>query len=329
MSPEQSERRLTVGVIAISTIVFVSLAAVARIPMAVVPAFIPAYEAALIICDLITCILLFGQFAQRRSQGLLVLACGYLFNGLIIIPHALSYPGVFAEGGLLGAGPQTTAWLYVFWHGGFPLFVMAYAKFENGPLSLRPLCSVNPVGAAMAVAALAGAIALLVTVGQGILPVLMDGNHYRPSLTVAVSTVLALSLAALVVLWRKRPTSVLDLWLMAVMSAWLCDVGLSAVFNGARYDLGFYAGRIYGLLAASFVLAVVLLETSGLYSRLAKDKAKVEEQARQLEHSNEILNTTLFSLLDALSDSIVTIDGQGIIQTVNPAFTRLFGRSSE
>jgi two-component system sensor histidine kinase/response regulator len=104
----------------------------------------------------------------------------------------------------------------------------------------------------------------------------MDGNHYRPALTVAVSTVLALTFVALLVLWRKRKASVLDLWLMAVMSAWLCDIGLSAVLNSARYDLGFYAGRIYGLLSASFVLAVLLLETSGLYSRMniARDAAK-------------------------------------------------------
>ena len=37
------------------------------------------------------------------------------------------FPGVFAPAGLLDAGPQTTAWLYMFWHGGFPLFVIAYA----------------------------------------------------------------------------------------------------------------------------------------------------------------------------------------------------------
>ena len=39
----------------------------------------------------------------------------------------LSFPGLFAEGGLLGAGPQTTAWIYMFWHGGFPLLVIGYA----------------------------------------------------------------------------------------------------------------------------------------------------------------------------------------------------------
>ena len=46
---------------------------------------------------------------------------------MLILIHALTFPGVFAPGGLLGAGPQTTAWLYVFWHGGFALGVLLYA----------------------------------------------------------------------------------------------------------------------------------------------------------------------------------------------------------
>src|SRR5262249_27768888 len=50
-----------------------------------------------------------------------------------------------------------------------------------------------------------------------------------------------------------------------------------------RFDLGFYAGRIYGLLAASFVLVVLLLETSGLYSRVARAKVRLEAETQRLE----------------------------------------------
>jgi hypothetical protein len=44
--------------------------------------------------------------------------------------HALSFPGLFSPRGLLGAGPQTTAWLYMFWHGGF-LLAAAYSIAER------------------------------------------------------------------------------------------------------------------------------------------------------------------------------------------------------
>jgi signal transduction histidine kinase/CheY-like chemotaxis protein len=55
------------------------------------------------------------------------------------------------------------------------------------------------------------------------------------------------------------------------------------VIGSSRYDLGWYAGRSYGLLAASFVLVALLLETNGLHIRLAKAKGQIEEHAKQLE----------------------------------------------
>src|SRR5439155_23509473 len=95
-----------------------------------------------------------------------------------------------------------------------------------------------------------------------------------------VSSVWALSLLAVVVLWRRRPHSVLDLWLMVVMSVWLFDIALAAVLNAGRFDLGFYAGRIYGLLAASFVLMVLLIENGTLYCRHGDAILELDRQKR-------------------------------------------------
>ena len=58
---------------------------------------------------------------------MLLLAGGFLFDALIVIPHALTFPGAFAPAGLLGAGLQTTAWLFIFWHFGLPAAVIGYA----------------------------------------------------------------------------------------------------------------------------------------------------------------------------------------------------------
>ena len=129
--PGQRERIVAFSVIAISILTMVAVTPFARTPLAEIKPFIPAYQAALTINDLITAVLLFGQFARLRSRAMLVLACGYVFNTLIIMPHTLSFPGLFAPAGLLGSGPQTTAWLYSFWHGGFAAFVLAYAVVER------------------------------------------------------------------------------------------------------------------------------------------------------------------------------------------------------
>jgi hypothetical protein len=113
--PGRRENAVAIALVVTSAVALALLAPFARIPLRPVDAFIPAYEASLAIVDLVTAALLFGQFSRTQSFAWLVLACGYLFNALIIIPHALTFPGVFAPGGLLGAGPQTAAWLYCFW----------------------------------------------------------------------------------------------------------------------------------------------------------------------------------------------------------------------
>ena len=281
------ERRFALAVVVLSALIFLSAIPFVRVPLAKVPAFIPCYESAQAINDLITAVLLFGQFIRLRSRALLALASGYLFDALIIIPHALTFPGVFSATGLLGAGDQTTAWLYVFWHGGFPLFVLAYALLRDHEPMRDPLRGSGTVAMALAIVFVGTtvcAFTLLATAGMDLLPIIMRGSDYSLLVTTGVSPVVwILSVIALIALWRHRQPSVLDLWLMVVMCAWLYDVALSAVIGSTRYDLGFYVGRSYGLLAASFVLTVLLLDTSRLHARLADAQAQLADRARNLE----------------------------------------------
>src|SRR5258708_8591545 len=178
------ERRLVAAALAISVLVFCGLVPFAQIKLAPQPAFIPAYDAALALTDLITAVLLFGHAAHLRSPSLIVLGAGYLFNALIAVSHALSFPRLLVEGGLLGAGPQTTAWLYFFWHGGFALFVLAYALQRRA--DTRPI---TPGYAGYAILAavvgsrlLVWALTMLATIGHDLLPAVMQGNGYTPAI---------------------------------------------------------------------------------------------------------------------------------------------------
>jgi PAS domain S-box-containing protein len=282
----RSAKRLALAVVVASAMGFAIALPFVRIQLPQVSAFIPSYESALVISDLVTAILLFGQFSQMRSWALLSLASGYLFDALIIIPHALTFPGVFSATGLLGAGNQSTAWLYIFWHGGFPLFVLAYAllqgRGENGRVPAR-IASMIILSAVISVAAIVCVCTLLATWGMSYLPVIIQGaGDYSRLVTTGTSpTILTLCLLALIALARQRKASVLDLWLMVVMCVWLFDVGLSAVLGSSRYDLGWYAGRSYGLLAANFVLAVLLLETNRLHEGLAITKTQLADALKK------------------------------------------------
>src|SRR5262249_22613271 len=150
------------------TILFIAAVPFAKVQLQTVGAFIPIYETALIILDLITAVLLFGQFAFLRSRAILVLACGYLFTSTITISHALSFPGLFAPQGLLGSGPQTTVWLYVFWRVGFAMFVLAFALLKDertGPFAPRRSARVIIASSACLVLVATGLLTFLATAG--------------------------------------------------------------------------------------------------------------------------------------------------------------------
>ena len=63
------------------------------------------------------------------------------------------------------------------------------------------------------------------------------------------------------------------------------------MLNAGRFDFGFYAGRIYGLAAASFVLVVLLLETIALYR--AARPVLARPSGREREHRLDELRSEL------------------------------------
>jgi hypothetical protein len=75
--------------------------------------------------------------------------------------------------------------------------------------------------------------------------------------------------------WRRKPESVLDLWLSVVIVLSLLAALQSSLFNAGRFDFGFYSGRLFGLAAASFVLINLLIENGRLYAKLAAGQAEL------------------------------------------------------
>ncbi len=75
-------RRMAGAAIFVSLLIFLAIAPFARVALPQVGAFIPIYQTALVTNDLITAVLLLGQYSFLRSRALLLLGTGYLLAPL-------------------------------------------------------------------------------------------------------------------------------------------------------------------------------------------------------------------------------------------------------
>lgn len=276
-----SDTRLALLIIACLAIATLASAPFSGVLLEGSEPLLPAYAASLFINELITFTLLAGIYAVERSRAVLILASGYLFASLTVIPWILSFPGVFAIIGL-DAGLQGTAVIAALRRIGMPVFVLAYALLRDRPSTPSGLA---PRGIITTLILTGGSVAVmtwLVLAGREILPPLMRDTRNVAALWQVVP-VLALLLyaATLLALWRKRPT-ILDLWLMVVIVTLAVElVMLSYISSGVRLSLGWWVGRLCGLVSGSTILVILLSATTGLYARLAG--ALVEERRARVD----------------------------------------------
>src|ERR1700688_549751 len=273
LSPSRAQKRLALAVVLVLLVVlFIIEGPLSTTQAGRIDAFVPAYATAMFVNDSITAVLLFAQFSILRSPALLAISSGYLFTALILIPWTLTFPGIFTPGGLLGAGlQQSTHWLYILWHAGFPMWVIAYALLKDADPAKR--LWQGSVGAAIlssiaVTTAVVCAATFLVTAGDAQMPrIALDAVRFSPLWFYAAGGLALLSVLALVVLWIRR-RSVLDLWLMVVMCAYLTEFCLITFPVPVRFSVGWYAARFCGFLSGSLVLFVLLFEITTLYARL-------------------------------------------------------------
>jgi len=279
--PTARQNRIALGAVVLIFFTVATVAPFASVTLPVFAAFIPFLNATILVTDLITAILLFAQFSISRSRALLVLAGGYLFTALIVIPHALTFPGAFTPAGILGAGLQTTAWLYIFWHFGFPAALFVYALLKQDSSGIRGSIR-SAIGWCVAITVgIVFTLTGIAIAGEPYLPRFFSSARELTTLGKFVPSVdLLLCALSLALLWVRR-RSILDLWLMVVLCAMVGELALTVV----RFSLGFYVSRMLSIATSTIVLVILLAETTGLYTRLAGANAKLRR-----ERDNRLMN---------------------------------------
>ncbi len=293
--PSDQQERLALVVVVLLVLAYFAAAPFWSIHLAPLNSFIPVVDTILFLTDTTTAALLFAQFAVGRSRALLALASGYLFTGLLIVPHGLTFPGAFTPTGLLGANLQSTVYLYIIWHLGLPSAAIAYALLRNADIE-QPVSSGSARVPIIKRIAIVGftvcALVWLVTGGENWLPtVMIDAMHSNTSWHYTAPFLIALSTASIVLVWHRR-RSVLDLWLSVVLCAWLIETVLLST-TAYRFSLVWYAGRSYGLLSGVFVLLVLLSQTTTVHAKLARSVLDLRRHKAALEQSEARLQEAL------------------------------------
>jgi hypothetical protein len=91
LSPSLAQRRLALAVVLALVVAFgITAGPLSTVQPGRIDAFVPAYATAIFATDLITAVLLFAQFSILRSRALLLIASGYLYTAMIVIPWMLT-----------------------------------------------------------------------------------------------------------------------------------------------------------------------------------------------------------------------------------------------
>lgn len=269
----------------------------------VFPGFLLIDQTALFMAYVLGAWVLYAQFRRGRSLNLLLAATASLFTAGMIALQCASFPGVFAPGAtrLLGSGPNTTTWLWTFWHAGPAVLGLAYAAtVRRGRGS-----SFAPGRTALAIAvSIAGALAL--TVGFGMfstlllpwLPVQTDGDDYTLFVTSGVGPALVVfTMASLAAMWwaTRGGRTVLSVWIIAslvilTLDSIITQAGLS------RGSVGWQSGRVGALASALAALAAYLHEVNATHVRAeaiaASELQRTELALRQAQRMEAVGHLT-------------------------------------
>ncbi|TMJ13443.1 MAG: hypothetical protein E6G94_11840 [Alphaproteobacteria bacterium] len=301
MPLERRQVRTGIAIVGVLLTAFFLILPWRAIPLPEVGAFVPMVDSIMLVSDVIAATLLYSQSSVFRSRALTVLASGYVFAALLLIPHALSFPGAFAPKGLLGAGINTTAWIATLQRLAFPAVIISYVVLRRIDAASPPDPNSEPriVASALVAASLALGVALLTTRGHDLLPAFYvnraDLSYFNAVAYQTVSFVLLST--AFVMLFRSR-RSVLDVWLLVALSSWMIQSVLIMLLH-RRFTVGFYSLFVMLVVSHLVVQLALIAESNRLYGKLARATAE-----RDRERDSRLMS------MDALTAAIAHEVGQ-------------------
>lgn len=283
----------------------------ARIQWIELMPFLPSYITWIILTETFTAYLLWSQARLKRSGTLLLLTLTYLTSVLLSISHILTFPGVFSNGGLFHANPQSSVWLWVFWHTSFPVGALLYVLLHKPLSRFKPNKKQFDQATGVFVLIVVAVVAVLSYVAiqsPSILPVIIEKNNYMKLVTSGIGPIVwVISLFAFVVVARVLgKKSTIGKWLTVALLAALVDVSIT-LFSGNRFSVGWYFARVNSVISSGVVLVAIFFE----FQVLSKNLLVSEQRFR--------------SLFEHHSDAVYLFDQKGNFIDANSSCERISG----
>jgi len=237
--------------------------------------FMPALVSVVACFDLMSVYLLVGEHRDQGDRRMLMMAGAYTWSLVVMGGYALAFPGAIFVDPPLALSPSVAPYLYIAWHGGFPVLLgVAWLPWPRRLLVSPPVARRRTVAAftlAGAVASGGLVVAFFVAFAHR-LPVLIVGLDLSGLTRVTAPVTIPLVLLALIgTIFGTRRRTGPERWSSIAILVCLCDLVLT-YYSGIRFSLGWYAGRSLTLLAAGVVLVAML-------ARFRKLKMQAEHDA--------------------------------------------------
>jgi signal transduction histidine kinase len=274
----------------------------AHIRLAPVYAFAPIVAAIEVVSYLLTATLLFASYSVRMVPALVALGIGYTFTGLMLIAWLLSFPGAFALPGLLGGSPQTSFYLAYFVNAGLGVSALVYVYLKKIGARRGRAGPDATIAVLAAIVMAAAAVWFVVRFGNDLPPMMIDSIHVSPNWGYVAPVFVLLYVVAIAAVAYRR-TSVLDVWFLLALWAWLLESVMLLRFN-YRFTVGWYLSLFFEFFSASVVFAALLFQLTTLYGRLAVSMAALR---RERENRMLTVDAALASLAHQVFQPISAI----------------------
>lgn len=283
LNTKPSARQLSILASLGVLLMIASLFAIAygRLPLSESYGYLGFYAATTFICEAFTAILLFSQFRNSGQFTFALMSIAYGWVALMAPFQIALLTNTFSNVPVVSSTPDEAAWLWTFWHLGFPIIIALAMALDGGD----PVATRHFKRWAVFMYAAATVLALYcifaVTFNWMDFPKLIsEQTRYSSALSLIVGPLVIMCnlIALCVVVIKGKFANAVYSWLALAMLAATCE-SIVVIYSGERFSLGWYAARGLNMVSSLAVITALLLETVHLHQTVVLQNRSLKRMA--------------------------------------------------